>query len=192
MRERHRARKEQYIAYKGGSCERCGYSKSLTALEFHHTDPEGKDFGLSTRALPWGKAKAELDKCLLLCSNCHREEHERLMNEKHAKLEEAVRAVIPRRIPEGPFSYTCVGCGKPFEDPHRKGRLFCSNSCNTRSQEKLDWPEDEDLARLVWESPLSQLAKVLGVSDSAIRKRCKSHGIKTPKKGHWSKTTIKV
>jgi hypothetical protein len=45
-------------------------------LEFHH--PGEKDFGLSahghTRA--WGSVKAELDRCELVCTNCHREEHD--------------------------------------------------------------------------------------------------------------------
>ena len=39
--------KEQLVEYKGGKCERCGYNKSMRALEFHHLDPSEKDFGIS-------------------------------------------------------------------------------------------------------------------------------------------------
>lgn len=66
------------IAYKGGKCQCCGYNKSVSALEFHHVDPEGKDFGISAKGYTrsWEKVKEELDKCVLVCSNCHREIHE--------------------------------------------------------------------------------------------------------------------
>jgi len=63
--------------YKGGKCIICGYNKCLEALEFHHRDPKKKDFGLSVRGLTrsWEKIKAEIDKCALICANCHREVH---------------------------------------------------------------------------------------------------------------------
>lgn len=68
------------VQYKGGKCERCGYDKCIQALEFHHTDPEQKDFAIAGKAQnhPWAVIQAELDKCLMLCANCHREEHVRL------------------------------------------------------------------------------------------------------------------
>ena len=76
--ERSRKLKQQAIAYKGGECEHCGYNKYEGALEFHHTDPSEKDFKVSTTRYAFSKIKKELDKCILLCANCHREEHGRL------------------------------------------------------------------------------------------------------------------
>ena len=68
--------KERAVNYKGGKCERCGYNKCITALEFHHTDPKEKDFHISSNMnKAWDKVKKELDKCILVCSNCHREIH---------------------------------------------------------------------------------------------------------------------
>ena len=65
------------IQYKGGECQICGYKICAQALEFHHLNPKKKDFGISmagtTRA--WTKIQTELDKCLILCANCHREIH---------------------------------------------------------------------------------------------------------------------
>lgn len=61
------------VAYKGGKCAVCGYNKCIDALEFHHlTD---KSFGISSKGYTrsWEKIKAELDKCIMLCANCHRE-----------------------------------------------------------------------------------------------------------------------
>lgn len=67
--------KKQCIDYKGGKCEKCGYHKSIAALEFHHLDPSKKDFGISKKRVKWETLKLELDKCILLCANCHREVH---------------------------------------------------------------------------------------------------------------------
>jgi hypothetical protein len=65
------------IIYKGSSCLICGYNRFIGALDFHHLDPAEKDFGLSTKGITraWALVKQELDKTVLLCSNCHREVH---------------------------------------------------------------------------------------------------------------------
>lgn len=69
--------KKWSLDYKGNKCECCGYNKCIEALEFHHLDPEEKDFNISDRdiKLDWDNIKEELDKCILTCSNCHREIH---------------------------------------------------------------------------------------------------------------------
>jgi len=63
-------------------CVRCGYDKSIVAIEFHHTDPENKIkivSALVREVSPWGdnlhKVYDEVDKCEIICSNCHCEEH---------------------------------------------------------------------------------------------------------------------
>jgi hypothetical protein len=67
------------VEYKGGKCEHCGYDKCNSALEFHHKDPNEKDISLAKyRKVGIESFKPELDKCILLCANCHREEHYRL------------------------------------------------------------------------------------------------------------------
>ena len=65
------------VEYKGGKCINCGYKKDIAALDFHHVDETKKDFGLSQRGLTrsWDRIKKELDKCILVCANCHREIH---------------------------------------------------------------------------------------------------------------------
>lgn len=76
---RRRELKILAIEYKGGKCVECGYNKSPAALEFHHLDPSQKDFGISKKGTTCSleKIKPELDKCILVCANCHREIHER-------------------------------------------------------------------------------------------------------------------
>ncbi|PFB09127.1 HNH endonuclease [Bacillus thuringiensis] len=72
--------KTRAVEYKGGKCQHCGYNKSHRALQFHHLDQSQKDFQISGGVYSWDKAKAELDKCIMLCANCHLEEHERIDN----------------------------------------------------------------------------------------------------------------
>ena len=76
---KRRAIKKALIKYAGGKCQKCGYNSCLRALEFHHLDPTQKDFGISkTITKNIQTLKLEVDKCVLLCSNCHAEEHQHL------------------------------------------------------------------------------------------------------------------
>jgi predicted DNA-binding protein YlxM (UPF0122 family) len=67
------------LDYKGGICSHCGLkSEDISVYDFHHLDPKEKDFDLSITSIAsksWEEVKTELDKCILLCSNCHRIEH---------------------------------------------------------------------------------------------------------------------
>jgi len=73
--KRRRKIKQLAIAYKGGQCQICGYSKYQGALDLHHIDQDSKEFGIGDKGYTrsWEKVKIELDKCTLLCANCHRE-----------------------------------------------------------------------------------------------------------------------
>jgi len=72
--KRRRKIKALAIAYKGGQCQICGYNRCPGALELHHINGK-KEFGISDKGYTrsWKKVKAELDKCILVCANCHRE-----------------------------------------------------------------------------------------------------------------------
>jgi len=67
--------KKRAIEYKGGKCEVCGYSRCHRALKFHHLNPAEKEFSISSSFRYWDAIKAELDKCILVCGNCHDEIH---------------------------------------------------------------------------------------------------------------------
>jgi transposase len=72
---RRRRIKQILVADAGGACIVCGYNRCIGALHFHHLRPGGKAFSLSHRgvARSLAKARAEAEKCVLLCSNCHAE-----------------------------------------------------------------------------------------------------------------------
>jgi len=67
--------KEKAVEYKGGMCECCGYDRAIEALEFHHRNPKEKDFSPSGKSISWERMKKEIDKCIMVCANCHREIH---------------------------------------------------------------------------------------------------------------------
>ena len=74
-KKKRRDNKLEAIKLLGGACVVCGYDAHPAALDFHHQDGT-KDFGIGEN-LRGGvdRIRAEIDKCTLLCSNCHRVEH---------------------------------------------------------------------------------------------------------------------
>ena len=70
-----KAMKKYGVEYLGGRCQRCGYNKCMGALSFHHKDPRKKEYNFNDSTMSIEKYKKELDKCILLCANCHMEEH---------------------------------------------------------------------------------------------------------------------
>lgn len=59
------------------SCIRCG-ENHIACLDFHHRNPEEKEFPISTKAqdaTDWEVILKEIEKCDVLCANCHRKHH---------------------------------------------------------------------------------------------------------------------
>ena len=81
VQKRRNKTKEILVEYKGGKCEICGYNKCISALEFHHLNPNEKDFGIGAKGYTRNieTNKKEVDKCILVCANCHREIHENII-----------------------------------------------------------------------------------------------------------------
>lgn len=70
-------KKIKLVDYKGGKCQvkTCGYNKCYDSLSFHHINPNEKDFALSRKSYSFERLKKEVDKCVLVCNNCHGEIH---------------------------------------------------------------------------------------------------------------------
>jgi len=80
QKRRRNQRKEEIIKSKGGACSKCGYSKSASALVFHHRNEKAKAFNISGQNLnkySWELLLKEAKKCDLLCANCHAEVHDK-------------------------------------------------------------------------------------------------------------------
>lgn len=182
--EHRRKIKRKGIAYLGGSCSRCGYDKSLYGLSFHHLDPSIKTLQISSgRTRSWDNIKTELDKCILLCLNCHGEFHGNEWQIEQSvvdKCEEARKSYVDkpleyyrsdqenRKIPK-PVNY-CKTCGKITANA-----AYCNNECGRIGSMKIEWPDN--LEKLVNNSSKLQVAKDLGVSDRAVAKRLKRNAL---------------
>lgn len=73
--------KQKAVDYLGGKCLFCDYSKSVWSMHFHHKNSVDKSFTISEyQNLSWNTIRKELDKCMLICANCHGEVHEKEYN----------------------------------------------------------------------------------------------------------------
>ena len=79
---RRRKVKKILVEEAGGKCRVCGYNKCVHALDFHHVDPATKEFHISKAGNTRGieTLRKEAAKCILLCSNCHRELENRVIS----------------------------------------------------------------------------------------------------------------
>lgn len=144
QRERAIKRKLELIKLKGGKCEKCGYSKNISALEFHHIDPSTKEFNLDERHLSnttIEKILKESDKCILVCSNCHKEIHYPHLGENEIENLLLEFNTKSKKISDKKKKTSiCKKCGKEFL--YVKGKIYCSNEC--RIQDK-NYPTKEEV-----------------------------------------------
>jgi len=71
--------KRKLLEHFGSSCIICGYDKCVEALEFHHPDPDVKENKVIGTTSSFVRQLEEAKKCLLVCSNCHREIHSSML-----------------------------------------------------------------------------------------------------------------
>jgi hypothetical protein len=151
--------KEKMVLAMGKSCQCCGYNKCDKALEFHHIDPSQKDFSLSgVRANPKKLSVLieELKKCILVCSNCHKEIHDGITHlpETYAILDESI-LVSENELRKRKKQQLCISKKVPLD----RRKIFLSND------------EINDLLESTFQGNKSALARYLNVSETAIRKR---------------------
>ena len=95
--------KENFVDIKGGECVICGYKKSIRALHFHHVEPTGKDINISNNSVPISTLIKELEKCILVCSNCHCEIHDELYENGYSNIINKINIMAVNQLP-----YPCL------------------------------------------------------------------------------------
>lgn len=164
---RYMKRKLEFVELKGGKCEICGYDKNISALEFHHLDPTLKKFNLDGRILANGKYEdllEELDKCMLVCSNCHKELHNENYNIDIIKnLIEENKGLIKKEIER---KY-CKECGKLLLNENTSG--YCQ-TCLAKHRRKVERPTKEELQEMIKDKSLNQIGKMYGVTHNSVKK----------------------
>jgi len=111
QKKRRKQQKAELVAERGGRCVDCGYSASAAALDFHHRDPGDKDFAISSFNGSRSRLLVEVEKCDLLCANCHRIRH--WLEDRSAKggpVVEFRRRAKARAVAH--MGGACFGCGR--------------------------------------------------------------------------------
>lgn len=160
--------KQRMIDSLGGRCTNCNYSNCKAALEFHHIDPNEKEFSLAAAMVSpkaWDRLVIELRKCVLLCANCHREVHAGLIKVENKQYFNEEYAEYKVQIEMN----KCPICSKLKPITNKT----CSKVCAGKLHRKVDWSAI-DLQKLLieYKNP-EQIGKLLDVSGAAVRKQLK-------------------
>ena len=173
VKEWRKNTKLKLITCMGSRCQLCGYDKCNDALEFHHIEPTEKDFSFGAiRANPknWESIKRELEKCILLCSNCHREIHKQvsLLPTIYQKFDEKLleQDQYKHLLKQTEKTY-CPVCNNLKNNANK----YCSLTCASTFKFKVDWTTI-NLIDLIENQKLSKtaIAELLGCSDAAVGK----------------------
>jgi hypothetical protein len=166
--------KQELIAYKGNKCEICGFCKPIPrAYDFHHRDPKNKDFNISQ----WTKLNTkllfkEVDKCMLVCRNCHAELHD------DPDLRQSANEVHAKWLASRNREKECPKCHIKFK-PRNKRKKYCYE-CGTREnlRKVKNRPNKYELELLIKQMSWCAIGRKYDVSDSAVRKWARQMGIK--------------
>lgn len=109
----------------------------------------------------------------ILCPNCHTQTDTFCSKRRGAVVQPAgdtilKRSTVVRSNRPGP---TCGSCGKKSRGE------YCKPCFNMNRTTKITWPTNEELLDRLAKSNYTKLAKELGVSDNAIRKRLAPNGV---------------
>lgn len=162
--------KERMVAAFGNECGKCKGKFKPEIYDFHHLNSEEKKFSLSnSKCISQKKNVEELRKCVMLCSNCHREIHNfdidlpediKKFNEDFADYKEFNKS-----------KNYCKLCGKVIKNNLK----YCSIKCYNKSKQKIN-QDSIDLLSLKNNLKTNiAVAKYLNVSEATIRKRLKNY-----------------
>lgn len=173
--------KHRLIYIGGGKCCICGYDKCNTALEFHHLNPDEKEFTLSANAnIGTERAINEIKKCILVCANCHREIHEGLIipPDQSSVIEERVNEILEenQKIKQKQFNY-CKTCGKIISNK----ATYCEEHGKISKRKVKERPSREELKNLIRNISFTEIGKKYEVSDNTIRKWCSTYDLPSKK-----------
>lgn len=166
--------RRQLIKYglKENKCEICGYTEWMgkpIPLELHHKDSD--------------RYNNAMDNLMVLCPTCHSQ----LTNGRNTDdVDDAVRVKRPKRSKKSTddvdkisgkcINKVCIHCGKAYETKS-SGSKYCSQVCFKLSLQRVDITSDELLSMLIREPNYTRVGNKLGISDNAVKKKCKRLGI---------------
>lgn len=195
------------IYYKGSKCEKCGWSGNHLGFDFHHIDPNEKEFEMNTlfqKRKSWNNIKKELDKCQLLCTSCHRLNHSSQLSDVpflafldiatkidfykdwiDEKILEKLNNEIKNKKCRKPYitdTYICQNnkCQKMFTKTHSANAIvkYCSAKCRDLNNGQLEIPPTkEELEEMHQNMSWDKIANHFGITRRSIYKWRKKYNI---------------
>lgn len=164
VRARKRHLRLSHIERRGGKCSVCGYNKCIASLAFHHRDPSKKEYGFSKAfKMSTEVLEKELEKCDLVCHNCHSEIH---FDEKSYMADVSwFRSVVMVEKEEIP----CKQCKQAFQPKYKVSKFCCKDCREQHFRENSVYPWN--FVELVGLFGRSEIARRLGVSQRAVAKK---------------------
>lgn len=180
--------KQQAMRALGDKCQVCGGTFPISVYDFHHINPNEKDFTFSSFQFngpsAWESIRDEIKKCALVCANCHRILHnegtiqlESIFNMEFYEWNESYLESIRKVRGDNRYNitnHTCPMCG----GEKAKQAKACM-SCASKMRRRSDRPNREELKILVRNHPFTEIGRQFGISDNAIRKWCKQENLPT-------------
>ena len=168
---RHKMREYAIKAFNG-ECGICGYNKCPHSLEFHHINPSNKDFTIgSSNIANWSKIVIELRKCVMVCSNCHRELHYGFSSIESVKYR--FNETYTNWIEREKYIKYCEACGNETKSPSHK---YCSDTCRDSRKNKVEW-NSIDLSGLLDKYSYEAIGRMYNVTGASVKKRAKKIGL---------------
>ena len=161
--------KTKVLRALGGQCCICGYDKCPSAIDFHHLDPTVKEITFSqllTKNPKWEAVVKEMDKCIALCANCHREVHAGYAQVPADAPRFDENLVEHNNTSEAELYDECPTCSSLKKKTHR----FCSVKCQDRKR-IVDWKVVDLPALLELHGTYTAVGKLLGVTGAAVKRR---------------------
>ena len=182
---KRRSIKKHGIKILGDKCMKCGESRMYT-LDFHHKDRNEKENALSVllKDSRYKQFFEELEKCILLCSNCHREFHflentQNLTIEKYVDLSQfnPIFPTFERGYATQSKTYTCKECHQQITLKQGKSITQICPKCAMIKTRKTIRPSASLLYQELIQESFINLGKKYKVTDNTIRKWCRQYNI---------------
>jgi len=160
--------KQKIVESFGGKCNICGCIDYYEVYDIHHLDSESKNKEISKYYTSNGRRLSnisfnvlikELEKCVMLCSNCHRKLHR-----NHTKL--IYKKTFDAEVLIKEFCDICPVCGNGKLKKYKN----CSNKCRYKSRRIVKRPTRNILKKEIEEHSYSYLGRKYNVNYNTIKK----------------------
>lgn len=180
LSSRHK-RKLDLISVLGGKCQICGFHDFPEALEFHHENPNEKDFNISDAVQNGANLENclnEIKKCYLVCANCHRGIHNGYYTNPLIHIydkEKAKEILINTQVYHGniPTNSICPICGKKKS----RGQTQLCSECARKATRKVDHPSRDELKNMIRTMSFAAIGKQYGVHGESVRGWCRRENL---------------